>query len=562
MTRQAGARAFASIRRDDSRRRRYTSGFTLIEMLAVLALAAIMMAGLVTMINSSLEDTRGQQTALYQAQLTAAATRLVEQNYTALAAQATSGSPVVVKLNGTPYVLSNYLPSGVGGTNAYGQTPCLLIYKASSGNALQALLVTEGGQTIPDPELGYIAANAGAGGGAIQAINSPAGAAIGAFGSWKLAPPNPAGQSCTGTPTGVGHLASLISYDGTQAQNADYLYRVAVPGNPQANTMQVPIVLAQQTDYDPCTQYGAIAADGFGNVVDCDRTERRWVPKASYHWREAVSSEAALQGAAMPVQEGDVRVTLQTHRAYVYNGNAWQALAVDEAGNLALGNTNKAGDPCPPSPQPGVAAPAPNTTLVSTDSAGHVMSCQNGKWQTQNDIEIADSVTQCQIIMANANGGAGDYNNCFGQPGGAYTSGDYSFQSSNGTYSYTYQRKVTLDKTGIIVASTWAHMNDGLCNGPTGHHAQISQSVDIKNGSGTVVAHTESQSPTLIDDSGGINNSLTQGLQSDTYTIVVTTNWATYAGITTPWVSNFCGAGNTTIQNTPIAAGWTINSYY
>jgi prepilin-type N-terminal cleavage/methylation domain-containing protein len=561
MTREAGVRAFGSARRGQSRRRRYASGFTLIEILAVLALIAILMAGLIPMINSSLEDTRGQQAALYQAQLTAAATRLIEQNYAALAAQATATNAVVVKLNDPTYPLSNYLPSAFGGTNAYGQTPCLLIYKPSA-TALQALVVTEGGQIIPDPELGYIAANSGAGGGAIQAISQPAGSAIGAFGSWKLATPNPAGQSCSGKPTGVGHLASLISYDGTQAQNADYLYRVAVPGNPQANTMQVPIVLAQQTDYTTCTQYGAIAADGFGNLVDCDRTEGRWVPKASYHWREAVNSETDLQGAAMPVQDGDVRVTLQTHRAYVYNGSTWQALAVDQAGNLALGNSNNAGDPCPPTPASGVAAASPNTTLISTDAAGHVLSCQNSKWQTQNDIEVADSVTQCQIIMANANGGAGDYNNCFGQPGGAYTSGDYSYQSSNGTYSYTYQRKVVLDKTGIIVASTWAHMNDGLCNGPTGHHAQISQSVDIKNGSGTVVAHTESQSPTLIDDSGGINNSLTQGLASDTYYVIVTTNWATYAGITTPWVSNFCGANNTTIQNTPIAAGWTINSYY
>ncbi|WP_116137942.1 shufflon system plasmid conjugative transfer pilus tip adhesin PilV [Trinickia diaoshuihuensis] len=559
MTREAGARAFGSARRDESRRRRYASGFTLIEILAVLALIAILMAGLIPMINSSLEDTRGQQAALYQAQLTAAATRLIEQNYAALAAQATATNAVVVKLNDPTYPLSNYLPSAFGGTNAYGQTPCLLIYKPSA-TALQALVVTEGGQIIPDPELGYIAANSGAGGGSIQAISQPAGSAIGAFGSWKLATPDPAGQSCSGKPTSVGHLASLISYDGTQAQNADYLYRVAVPGNPQANTMQVPIVLAQQTDYTGCNQYGAIAADAFGNVVDCDRTEKRWVPKASYHWREAVNAEADLQSAAMPPQEGDVRVTLQTHRAYVYNGNTWQALAVDEAGNLALGNTNVAGKDCPSTPQAGIAAAASNTTLVSTDSAGHVLSCQNGKWQTQNEIELGYSDSNCQIIMANPNG-AGDYSACIAEPG----AGVYSQNQSNGTYSYTYTSQVALSKTGIIVAATWAHMNDGLCNGPTGHRAQLSQSVDILDNNNNSVAHTESQTPTLTDDSGGINNSLTKslpGLSSGNYTVKVVTNWATYSGISTPWVSNFCGAGNTTIQNTPIAAGWTINSYY
>jgi hypothetical protein len=104
-------------------------------------------------------------------------------------------------------------------------------------------------------------------------------------------------------------------------------------------------------------------------------------------------------------------------------------------------------------------------------------------------------------------------------------------------------------------------MNDGTCGGPPGNRAQLSQSVDIRDASNTVIAHTESQTPTLLDDSGGINNALAQAGAGGTYTIVVTTNWATYAGISTPWVSSFCGSSGT-IQNTPVAAGWTINSYY
>jgi hypothetical protein len=42
----------------------------------------------------------------------------------------------------------------------------------------------------------------------------------------------------------------------------------------------------------------------------------------------------------------------------------------------------------------------------------------------------------------------------------------------------------------------------------------------------------------------------------------VTTNWATYNVINTPWTSSYCGASNQTVPNTPVAAGWSINSYY
>jgi hypothetical protein len=541
----------------------------MIEMLAVLALAALMTAGMAMMISSTLDDTRAQQAALYQAQLTAAATRLIQQNYAALSNQATTTTPVVVQMSGAPYQLATYLPNAMNALNAYGQTPCLLIYGTSTPGVLQALLVTEGGRTIPDAELGYIAANAGAGGGAIQAMSNPVGAATGAFGSWTIASPNPAGATCSGTKTGVGHLASLIAYDGTQAQNVDYLYRVAVPGNPDANKMQVPILFAkQQTDYQPCSPTGAIGADAFGNLVQCDpnSSPAMWVPLASYHWREPVQDEAALGSPTLSAIAGDVRMTLKTQRAYAYNGSAWQALAVDEAGDLALGNSRNAGDPCPSAPQNAAIAPASaSTTLVSTDATGRVLSCRNGTWQTQSEIEPASTLTGCQIVMGNPNGAA-DYvpptYNCASQPATDFRTPPYSYNPNNGTYSYQFQTDVNLTKPGIIVAATWAHINDGTCTGPFGNRAQLSQSVDITDSNGKNLAHTESQTPTLQDDSGGINNALAQAGAGGTYTITVTTNWATYQGNTTPWTSNFCGESGQTIQNTPVAAGWTINSYY
>ncbi|NRO98857.1 shufflon system plasmid conjugative transfer pilus tip adhesin PilV [Paraburkholderia sp. NMBU_R16] len=532
-----------------NRNPRNTRGFTMIEMLAALALAALMLGGLATMINSTLQDTRSQQTALYQSQLTAAATRLIQQNYAALAAQATPSSPVVVKLSGTSLQLDTYLSNAMSNTNPYGQTPCLLIYGTTTQGVLQSVLVTEGGRNIADADLGYIAANAGQGGGSIQAVNNDGGAATGAFGTWRLPTPNPAGASCTGTKTGVGHLASLIYFNGTQSQNADFLYRVAVPGDPAANTMQVPIVLAAQVDYAACTSVGAIAADTAGNVLNCEGGI--WEPQASFHWRGTVADAASLSNLPAPAL-GDVAMTLATNRAYTYNGQTWQALAVDEQGNLALGNAQVMGQPCAPT--------GASSTLVSTDTTGRVLSCRNGTWQSQSEIEPASSVTGCTIVMATP--GAADYPNCSPPPSIVYTAPPYSFNAINGTFSYTFQVPVVLTKPGVIVAATWAHMNDGLCNQATTNRAQVSQSVDFLDSSNQSIAHTESQGPTLVNDSGGINNSLTQAGAPGRYTVVVTTNWATYQGITTPWVSSFCGEQAQTIPNSPIAAGWTINSYY
>lgn len=539
-------------KRSAAGRRARARGFTMIEVLAALAITALMVAGVTTMMKSSLDDTRAQQAALYQQQLSTAARQLIQQNYAALAAVASTTTPVVVTFRGAPYQLSTYLSSSTKNANPYGQTPCLLVYADAAGG-LNGLLVTEGGTTIADPELGYIAANAGQGGGSIPATNNAAGAAMGAFGGWSVATPNPAGASCSGTKTGKGHLASQVFDNGNQTQNADYLYRVAVPGNPGANTMQVPVVLAQQQDYQACASTGAIAADALGNVLNCEGGI--WEPQASFHWRGTVANEAALTAAALPnAVAGDVAVTLATNRAYTYNGTTgvWQALAVNEAGNLDLGNTQTIGNPCTPS--------SSTTTPITTDSMGHVLSCQNGFWLSQMGITPGSTVSGCMRIMESS--GAFDYSYCSGPPSGPGRSFPYQWNPVNGFW-YQLSIPVSLTKPGGITATGWAHMNDGSCSGKVGAQAQFSQSIYIEDSTNTVLAHTESMSPTLTDDSGGINNNIMLTVPAGNYTVVVQINWEIYANLTMPYISSFCEQpGNVAIPITPIAEGWTVNSFY
>ncbi|WP_260433684.1 prepilin-type N-terminal cleavage/methylation domain-containing protein [Burkholderia sp. Bp8998] len=540
------------IRHDMKRAANRQRGFTIIELLATLAIVSAVTAGIIAMIGTSLEDARGQQTAHYQSQLAQAAAQLIEQNAVALAAAVTPDKPVVIKLRGAPYQLASFLPDGVGEQNAYGQTPCLLLY-ASAGGQLQGLLVTEGGTPVPDAQLGYIAANAGAGGGSIPAANNGTGAAIGAYGSWRIAVPNPANAACSSTKTGTGHLASEIFPDTGNGQTADFLYRVGVPGNPAANAMQVPIVLAQQIDYAPCTAAaGAIAADAGSNVVTCRNGQ--WVPVGSRHWRDPVASASDL-GDTSTVPDpriGDVAMTTNTGRAYTFNGTAWQALAVDEQGNLALGNQQAQGNACTPD--------TANTTPVTTDAQGRVLSCQNGIWQTQSEILPGTTLTECQIMMASP--GATDYANCAGPPSANYYAPPFAFNGTNGTFTYSRIIPVRLTKPGIVSVSSWAHLNDSLCGPARGARAQVSQDVDVLDASNRSVAHTEAQGPTLVDDSGGISTTLNHALPAGDYQIAILTNWATYNALTTPWTSSYCGEQNQTIPNTPVVGGWNVNTYY
>ncbi|HTH62222.1 MAG TPA: shufflon system plasmid conjugative transfer pilus tip adhesin PilV [Paraburkholderia sp.] len=546
--------------------RRRARGFTLIEILAALAIAAIMIAGMTAMVGTSLDDTRGQQTALYQARIAAAARQLVDANYAQLAQAAAGGSFAIGLNTGGSYQLASYLSGTTGATNPYGQTPCLLINSvAGQPGSIQALLVTEGGRTIPDSELGYIAANAGQGGGAIQAMTTPAGAAKGAYGGWTVTTPNPGNVTCSGTRTGVGHVASLVTTTSTQAQNTDFLYRVGVPGDTEVNTMHVPLVLATtQAAFTSCTEQGAVAADSNGNVLSCEQGSNaayQWLPQASYQWRQPVASYSDL--ASLPnLHSGDVSVSLDTHRAFTYivptgsSTGSWQALAVDQKGQLTLGNSATVGGTCGPNPA--------SSTLVTTDGNGDVVSCQNVtdstgtslRWELSTAIVAGPTTTGCTLVMTTP--GATDYTGC-GSPAGGSVTGP-----NNGTYTYKALIPVTLAKPGVITVSTWGHMNDGVCTTTTQptQMAQLSQDLDILDSSSNSISHTESQTPTLTNDSGGINNTLSQSEPAGNYQVQVMTNWATYYGITTPWTSSYCYPAGVPVPNTPVAAGWTINLYY
>lgn len=548
--------------------RRRARGFTLIEVLGALAVAAIMLIGIATMMDTSIDDVRAQQAAKYQEQVTGAATRALKRDYEAWMQQANAKLPVVMSL--ASLQASGDLPPGLQPLNPYGQSTCVLIRKAANGPGLDALVVTNGGEAIRDVDLGPIAAGSGAGGGSVAASN-PA-EARGAYGNWivNLGTFMGAGvvQNC-GRP-GAGHLANEIFFNGPgQLVNNDYLYRGKIAGHPEVNQMTTPIWLSVtaklgQPDQENCGTTGGftngkIAADADGTVVSC--RAGYWRSVGGY-WKDPVADASQLPNDATN-RVGDVRLTLDTYRAYSWTGQGWQALAIDQDGNLIVPGIIAANmleitgkvvvnTSCSPDPA------RKNAGQVSMGADGQLLTCQDGKWLPQSGIKIGSTDKSCSILMVTY--GASDFS-CPDVFTGPYTS-PYVSHSEDGTYTYVIERPVTLNNNGLISVSAYMHMAYALCNktGRQGQMRLIVQIVDKRNNA--VIASNEAQSTKLIDDSSTINVTLNQAAEpGNGYKVVLSSNWATYDQDATPWQSTYCNSKRTFLQ-TPLVTGWTINSFY
>ncbi|WP_347469770.1 type II secretion system protein [Burkholderia stagnalis] len=554
--------------------RRRARGFSLIEVLGALAIAAVMLAGIAMLVDTSLDDVRAQQAAQYQSQVTAAATRALKRDYDAWWQRANKLTPIVMKL--TDLQTTNDLPAALRSTNAYGQHTCVLIKRSAGSVGLDALVVTTGGEPIGDKELGLVAASAGPGGGSIS--KTFPNEARGAFDAWRmplgafLGGSSPKCDPADAAPPNAGHLANEIFFNGPGQQiNSDYLYRVGVTGHPEANAMQVPIWLTQKfaegnLDEANCGTAGnftngKLGADTFGNLLSCQNGVWR---STGGHWKDPVETTNKLPNDELN-HVGDVRLTLDKFRAYAWTGAAWQALAVDQNDNLIVPGVVSANQyeitgrvvvntPCAADKS------RPDAGLISMGKDGQVLSCQDGKWLPQSGIKIGSTDMDCQILMATP--GATDFSQCSYTYTGGYPNGSFISYAEDGTYTYRIERPVTLDNNGLISVSAYMHMSYAVCNskGWEGQMRLVVDIVDIQ--SNKVIAHGDAQSPKLIDDAATINVTLNQAAEPRRgYKVVLSSNWATYDRNATPWTSNYCNSKKTFLQ-TPLATGWTINSFY
>ncbi|MET3133309.1 hypothetical protein AAKU55_003599 [Oxalobacteraceae bacterium GrIS 1.11] len=319
-------------------------GIAMVEMLGVLLIAAILLKSVTALIDTSMEDNKAQQTALYQSQMVIAASKYLAENYTTLAVPANRG--ILQTLDSLALKTAGVLPPGMGESNPYGQASCLLIrprkVDGKDVTVLDALVITAGtaAQAIPERILAFAAANAGAGGGFISTRDTSR--VQGSSATWRIdatstpSLANFSSANCSGHAMAGGSLASALFFDGP-GQAADFLYRDAVPGLPELNQMNTPLALANNAvvvNGASCSVAG-IAVDSERNLMSC-ATDNHWQRVTS--WKQPVGTWLALQDTDQP---GDVRMVMDKHVAFMRtNSNSperseqWAPLAVDNDGNL------------------------------------------------------------------------------------------------------------------------------------------------------------------------------------------------------------------------------------
>jgi prepilin-type N-terminal cleavage/methylation domain-containing protein len=543
-------------------------GFTIIEALAALAVGAVMMVGLVALIDESMEDSKGQQTALYQAQIAAAATKYIAANYAVLQATATAAAPVKVDI--AALKTTNFLSTNFNGTNGYGQTPCVLVLHPTA-DRLEALVVTEGGNPIPTKNLSFIATNSGQGGGFIPSANP--GSAQGAFNSWQMPLTNYSGKlNCSGTAAGANHLATAIFFDGPGNLSNDFMYRSAVPGHPELNQMNTPLnmrFVAAEDSSDAvgtaggciigdATSYGRIAVNATGAVLSCRAGV--WRRQGSQYWKDPVANFAALN-ALSGNNVGDVRMVTDpawpSPRAFTWNGTAWMPLAVDQNGDLSVPGTTSTG--MVQMNQVVVAGTACSPTgLFARDANGLLLSCQFGVWTSQASTDLAYTETDYLVILPST---------ALNYPPAKIYRGAMNYDAAEDTSQVTITRKVTPQKNGVVILNMWSALSRELISDGS-VEGQFYIVGSIRNDdNGTIIGTTIAKSPILHNDDSAISATLSKAVPKNAngYTVIIDTYWTVYkgsAGANRYNRANYRNAAGNAVELTPLQTGWTMDLFY
>lgn len=315
----------------------------MLEVIISLSILSSALIGLNAISNRYSDDTTVTLVASQERAFGEAAKAYIKDNYSAVMASSTATSPALIEV--ATLITAGNLPAGFLNTNGYGQSMCALVLQPAASR-LQAIVVSEGGTVIDDLSLGSLAGIVGGSGGGVYA--SDATTIRGAIGGWAIPTTtfhnlaNNVNRKCDGTAgkvqVAVGHPVMSLWFENGDTSSA-FLARDAVPGRPELNAMNTPIVMnSVQTTGTACTA-GAIARDATGTVLSCNIGTLLWkAAGGSQYWQDPVSNFASLPACnAAAVNQTRVAQTPSTGvgpRAYTCDGSAWKALAVDDGGNL------------------------------------------------------------------------------------------------------------------------------------------------------------------------------------------------------------------------------------
>lgn len=273
-------------------------GFSLIELAIVVGVTGLLFGGLWRLMASGNSQLREQTAADQMNQLVGATRNFLAstQGQTLLTGLPPNGPQAltlpgagcsVMPINQTDYC--NFLPAGftIATTNSYGQSYTVIAVKDgtaqnSPAQSYNFLILTTGGDVIPDSSGGRLAANIGANGGFIfsnatcSTVAAMGTTACGAFGSFTLDLAATGPYGAVGATSG--HIATQNSSTLSATTNSQWLARVGIPGDygvnpfPIFNTMTVPLFMqtggaaALNINGNPIWMNNSAAANGGGTI--------------------------------------------------------------------------------------------------------------------------------------------------------------------------------------------------------------------------------------------------------------------------------------------------------
>lgn len=220
-------------------------GLTLLEVIASLALMAMVTVGIANLIQIYTSEQRALKIAEQMKVISSATERYVRDNYLALVGVATPTSPARITVG--ELISSGFLMDGFPADNYFQQTYCVLIHRTAA-NDLHAFVVSTGGNSMTDGELRDVANGIGAAGGAMYSQTTTFGTGLVGH-SYAISNPATlglvsAGTNCTATGAvaagGVnlvaGHPVLAMTFNQDEF-DAGVLYRNAIAGRPELNRM-------------------------------------------------------------------------------------------------------------------------------------------------------------------------------------------------------------------------------------------------------------------------------------------------------------------------------------
>lgn len=260
--------------------------------------------------------------------------KYLKDNYSVVLNNAGPTTPVQVTVD----MMQNtkYLPAGFSSTNSFGQTIVGLASRLNA-NQLEAIVVTTGGQVIPELGIRTIAEHLGGPGGFISSLKP--GVIQGVRGGWEVALSN------YGINPGQGHTASaLFLMDGDLAN--DYLYRNAVPGHPEYNRMNTAIDMGGNDINNARTVTATndiTSKDGwFRSQNDTGWANEKWgggIYQSDADWVRVLNDKGLLTGGKIRggTLQADGRVTVGEYlniESTVVEGQACPKIGIQSKNNL------------------------------------------------------------------------------------------------------------------------------------------------------------------------------------------------------------------------------------